>query len=274
MQAASPTSQVINGIAIVAVIFIVFFTSEILVKAVNTYHSRFVNLLDSTASSEDMAITIRQDASVFKDAIPIGISINERTGIEFSYSFYVYLFPTTFDGAADEYKHVLHKGYVTPWPLLGPGVFMNASENTMRVVMNTYAQPYSYTDVKNIPINKWVHVSLVCIDKGLDIYINGLIANRIPFNDTLPYQNFQDVIMFSKAKFRLGDRNIPVALNGEKLYVTGSMKGYLSNVIYARYALSITEIQRLMNAGPSAKKADNVMEVPPYLADDWWENAK
>lgn len=270
----SPTNQVINGIAIVAIIFIVFFTSEILLKAVNTYHSRFVTVLGSTASSEDMTITIQQDASKFKDAIPLGLSINERTGIEFTYSFYLYLFPSTFDGAEDEYKHILHKGYENPWPLLGPGVFMNASNNTMRVVMNTYANPYTYTDVKNIPINKWVHVTLVCVDKGLDIYINGLIANRIPFGDTLPYQNFQNLVMFSKVKLALGNGNIPAALKGDNFKLTGAIKGYLSNVIYARYAMSVTEIQRLMNAGPSAKKADNVMEVPPYLADDWWQHSK
>jgi hypothetical protein len=157
---------------------------------------------------------------------------------------------------------------------MGPGVFMNASTNTMRVIMNTYANPYTYVDVKNIPINKWVHVSLICVDKGLDIYINGLIANRIPFGDTIPYQNFQNVIIFSKVRLGLGNGSIPAALGGEIFKITGAMKGYISNVIYARYALSVTEVQKIMNAGPSAKNADNIMEVPPYLADDWWANTR
>ena len=214
---ASPTNQVINGLAFVAIIFIVMFTTEILYKTISNYNSRFVTLLNTTASSEDMTITIHQDASTFSDAKPIGMSVNERTGIEFSYSFYLYVFPSTFDGAADEYKHILHKGYETAWPLMGPGVFMNASTNTMRVIMNTYANPYTFVDVKNVPINKWVHVSLVCVDKGLDIYINGLIANRIPFGDTLPYQNFQNVIMFSKVRLALGNGNTPSARNTAEL---------------------------------------------------------
>jgi hypothetical protein len=44
----------------------------------------------------------------------------------------------------------------------------------------------------------------------------------------------------------------------------------LSKVKYTRYALSINEIQNLMNAGPSTKTASRNMDSPPYLADDWW----
>ena len=234
--------------------------------------NRFQTLVDYTASSEDMSLTIYQDASKYPNAKPIGLSMNERTGIEFAYSFYLYVVPATFDGQAT-FKHVFHKGYGFPWPLMAPGVFLKGEENTMRVVMNTYANPYTYADVKNIPVQKWLHVTLNCMKGGLDIFVNGMLASRISFTDTLPYQNFQDLILFSNANSStLGNAGVPSALGEEKFPIAGTFKGFLSNLKYARYALSVNEIQSLMKAGPSAKRVEKNMELPPYLADDWWAN--
>ena len=106
------------------------------------------------------------------------------------------MFPSTFDGN-ENFKHVFHKGYSFPWPLMGPGVFFKGNENTMRIIMNTYANPYTYADITNMPVQKWVHVVLNCVKGGLDIFINGNLASRISFTNTLPYQNFQDLILFS-----------------------------------------------------------------------------
>jgi hypothetical protein len=246
------------------------FTAEVIYKSIRDSRNRFQTLLDYTASSKEKTITIRQNAAVYPDAKPIGLSMNERTGIEFSYSFYVYALSTTFDGNAT-FKHVFHKGYAFPWPLMGPGVFFKGDENTMRVVMNTYKNPFVYADIKNMPVQKWVHVVLNCMKGGLDIFINGNLASRIPFTDTLPYQNFQDVILFSNVNSNsLGQAATPTSLGSELFPLAGSFHGYLSNLKYARYALSVNEIQTLMNAGPAAKKPEKPMEKPPYLADDWW----
>lgn len=270
MNSQNLSGQLINGLGIVATVFIVAFTSEVLYKSIYDSQQRFKSLLEYTASSEDMSITIHQDASKYPDAKPIGLSVNERTGIEFAYSFYVYVFPSTFDGNAT-FKHVFHKGYGFPWPLMAPGVFFKGDENTMRVVMNTYANPFMYADINNMPVQKWVHVVLNCIKGGLDIFINGSLANRIRFTETLPYQNFQDLVLFSNINSSiLGQASTPSSLGSDTFPIAGSFKGYLSNLKYARYALSINEIQALMNAGPSSKVVQKVMERPPYLADDWW----
>lgn len=269
-SSSSSSGEVITGIAIVTIIFVMIFTTEVIYKSILDSRNRFQTLLDYTASSDDMTVTIRQNASKYPDAKPIGLSMNERTGIEFSYSFYVFALPTTFDGNAN-FKHVFHKGYAFPWPLMGPGVFFKGDENTMRVVMNTYKNPYVYADIKNMPVQKWVHVVLNCVKGGLDVFINGNLASRINFTDTLPYQNFQDVILFSNVNSNsLGQAGTPTALGSETFPLGGSFNGYLSSLKYARYALSVNEIQALMNAGPSPKKAEKVMERPPYLADDWW----
>ncbi len=145
---------------------------------------------------------------------------------------------------------------------------MHGTENTMRVVMNTYANPFAHVDITNIPINKWLHVVLNCVNNGLDVYINGNLANRIPFTNTLPYQNFQDLILFSNVK--VTDSNQALSLENKNFIVSGHFTGKISSLIYARYALSITEVQNLLNKGPSLRVITQVMDAPPYLADDWW----
>jgi hypothetical protein len=270
-QSTSPSGQILYGLMIVAIVFILGFVIELLYKATADAANRFQTLIDYTVGSEDMTITIRQDASKYKDAKPIGLSVNERTGIEFSYSFYLYVYPSTFTGDVN-LKHVFHKGYPCPWPLMAPGVFLRGDTNTMRVFMNTYANPYTYADVKNIPIQKWVHVVLNCYKAGLDIYINGILANRVSFKDTLPYQNFQDIVLFSNARYNSFRGSVIPALGSDNLDIDGAFKGYVSNLVYARYALSMNEIQALLKAGPSSKVKQQTMQKPPYLGDDWWTN--
>jgi len=264
---SSSSGQVVSGIGLVAMIFIASLTAEVLYKSVHDARSRFQTLIDYSADSTSNLITIRQDASTYANAQTIGVSMNEATGIEFSYSFFILVDPNTFDGT-DSYKHVFHKGSASLWPLMGPGVFVHGTDNTMRIVMNTYANPYKHVDITNIPINKWVHVVLNCVNNGLDVYVNGNLANRISFENTLPYQNFQDLILFSNVK--VTDSNNAPVLESEKFNVSGRYTGKISSLIYARYGLSIMEIQNLLNKGPSQKVITQVMDTPPYLANDWW----
>jgi hypothetical protein len=266
----SPSGQVITGLALVAIIFVILLSCEVLYKSAYESSSRFKTLLENTASSDDASIVIHQNANKYSDAKPISFSMNERTGIEFAYSFYIFVKPATFDGNAT-FKHVFHKGYGFPWPLMGPGVFFKGNENTMRIVMNTYKNPFVFADIKNMPVQKWVHVVLNCVKGGLDIFVNGNLANRITFTDTLPYQNFQDLILFSNVNSSvLGQGSVPTALGSHTFPISGSFTGYLSKLTYARYALSVNEIQALQSGGPSTRIASRNMDSPPYLADDWW----
>jgi len=258
--ASGVPGQILTGVITVVVTVLVAFSAEMLYV---------ITLVGSTVNAGESSIVIHQDESKYTDAKPIGVSVNERTGIEFAYSTYLFIEPSTFTGN-DVYKHVFHKGYSNPWPLMGPGVFINGVTNTMRVVMNTYKNPFTYADVLNVPVNKWFHLVLNCYKKGLDIFINGNLANRISFQDTIPYQNYQDIIIFSNSKNNtLNGSTIP-ALNDHDFHMDGSMDGLISNLIYARYALSMNEIQSLMTAGPSSKIQQKVYDKPPYLGDDWW----
>jgi hypothetical protein len=45
-----------------------------------------------------------------------------------------------------------------------------------------------------------------------------------------------------------------------------------SRVTYFGYALTYTEIQSLMNMGPSSNMEGADMSLTPYLSDTWWAN--
>lgn len=264
----SPFGEIILGTAVLLVTVLLFFTAEGLYTASKTMSSRFQHLMSYTANPDDKALVIRQDASKYSDAKQILFSQNEPSGTEFAYSFYLYVNSATFNTGDDVLHHVWHKGYGCVWPLMGPGVFIKGSSNTMRIVMNTYENPYAFVDVANIPIRKWFHVVLNCRRGGLEVHINGNLANKLRFENTLPYLNFQDIILFSSANFTLGSQT--PSLRGNKLEVRGAFKGLMSELIYTRYALSFTEIQTLFNAGPSKKVSTQAQELPPYMADTWW----
>jgi hypothetical protein len=264
--------QIVTGLVSVIIVVLFAFAIEILYAITMNSRNRFQTLLDYTATAEDATVVIHQDARKYTDAKPISVSVNERTGIEFAYSLYMFVNPSTFDGQAT-FKHVFHKGFNNPWPLMGPGVFLHGEKNSLRVLMNTYANPYTYADINNIPVGKWFHLVLNCYKNGLDIFVNGNLANRIPFKNTIPYQNYQDIILFSNTKINTLRGSVIPSLKNDDFNIDGAFTGHVSNLVYARYALSVNEIQNLMAAGPSKVTKHKSMDKPPYLGDDWWQNS-
>ena len=267
----TPVGEILLGTLLILITVTLFFTSEGIYTASKTMSTRFQHLMNYTANADEKALVIHQDSSKFADAKQILPSNNEPSGSEFAYSFYLYVNSTTFDTGSDVLHHVWHKGYGCVWPLMGPGVFIKGSTNAMRVVMNTYENPYAFVDVANIPIRKWFHVVLNCRHGGLEVHINGNLVNKLRFENTLPYINYQDIILFSGANFTLNSQT--PALNGKALQVSGAFKGMMSQFIYTRYAISFTEIQTLYHAGPSKQIKTSAQELPPYLADTWWTSS-
>ena len=270
----SPFGEIVLATLIILLTVTLFFTAEGLYTASKAMSTRFQHLMDYTANADDKALVIHQNASKYPDAKPVLPSNNEPSGSEFAYSFYLYVNSTTFDTGSDVLYHVWHKGYGCVWPLMGPGVFIKGSSNTLRVVMNTYENPYAFVDVPNIPIRKWFHVLLNCrqgSSGGLEVHINGNLANKLRFENTLPYLNYEDIILFSGANFTLNSQT--PALRGKTLQVSGAFKGMMSEFIYTRYAMSFTEIQTLYHAGPSKTVKTQAQELPPYLADSWWTSS-
>jgi hypothetical protein len=256
-------------VVIVLLLYLGFLFAELLYKYMNRLAINRVELLPNTYTVGNKTITIPQNPNLTKGAI-VQLSDNERTGMEFTYTFYLNIDPSTIDQQYDGLKHIFHMGYATQFPLLAPGVYMRSNINTLRVYMNTYKTWNNYREVENIPLSKWVHVAIVCKDNALEIFINGNLSKKKSFEGSVIYQNYQDIICFSKRKIDLTKTMVPSA-DDNGFIVHDSAKGMLSRLTYFNYALCYAEIQKDMEQGPSSQMDDsNLNDVPPYLADTWW----
>jgi hypothetical protein len=261
--------QILYGLAYIVGLYMVLLFIEIIYKYMNRLSMNRTELLPHTYNIIDKSITVSQNPNV-KGSKPVSLSNNERSGIEFSYTFYLNVSPTAF---RQEYglSHIFHKGYPAQFPLLAPGVYMRSDTNTLRVYMNTYKTWNNYVEVENIPVSKWVHIAIVCNESSLEVYVNGNLAKKLSFEGYAPYQNYEDIICFSQRVISLKQSIVPsVEDNGFNVF--GCMAGQLSKLNYFSYALCYAEIQQLMNDGPSSKLQSSMtnVNVPPYLDDTWW----
>ena len=178
---------------------------------------------------------------------------NNQEGAEFTYT--TWLLINSMEENYGKWKHVFHKGSKStdseknPTSIINkaPGVFIHPEKNSLRIYMNTYDNSEEHVDIDNIPIKKWIHLSIVLNHNFLDIYINGLLKHRKDLV-SLPRQNYGEV------------------WTG----LLGGFEGYLSKLRYYNYALEFNEIEDLVKEGPSKGACGDTGENPPYLDDDWW----
>jgi hypothetical protein len=266
-------AQIVLGLIVTITLFVVYFGVEYMYRVITSVNKSRMQLLDMTVSAGTKPYVFKQGPGG-DEAKTILLSNNERAGVEFSYSFYIYVDPAALR-EHDGLYHVFHKGYATQFPLLGPGVYMSSNTNKMRVYMNSYKKWDNHVDIDNFPMKKWVHVVLACEGNALNVYVNGNLAKRLVVEGSVPYQNFQDVHLFNNRVVRvcgsvsqLGECSVGGETNVFNVY--GAFTGMFSNLAYFNYALSYTEINALMNEGPS-KKTDTIDQSrPQYLADTWW----
>ena len=105
-----------------------------------------------------------------------------------------------------------------------------------------------------------------------EIYINGNLAKKLPFEGYAPYQNYEDINCFSQRRITLKKSIIP-SVDEQGFDVFGCVKGQLSRLNYFSYALCYAEIQQMMIQGPSSTIASSSLgmgSIPPYLDDTWW----
>jgi hypothetical protein len=267
LQGTGLVPQIFMGTLMIVILYIVCVMIE---QFYNFYKSSMtipIKLMPDSYSTEDKSITVAQNP-LNPSANPIVISNNERSGIEFTYSFFVLVHPSTFR-TEKGLLHIFHKGFPGQYPLLGPGVYMRSDTNCMRVYMNTYKTWNNYVEVDNFPVGKWVHVAVVCKGSSLQVYINGNLSKKLSFDGFQAYQNYQDIICFSQRRIMVQHSQYP-STDEEGFQVFGAMKGLFSKLYYYNYALSYTEINEQMNDGPSSKMDTASLDKPPYLADNWW----
>jgi len=262
-------SQVLLTIIAVLVIFLTLWGAESIYGSIVRMQNRYIEVLPNTYSAENKSYVIRQNPMDAK-SITLYNSSNERTGIEFSYSFFIFVNPSTFRTESG-LCHVFHKGYSKQFPLLSPGVYMHSNSNTMRVYMSTFATWNKYIDVDNFPIKKWVHVVIMCRKSALEIYINGNLVKKMKFEgETVPYLNFGDLFVFNQRRIVV-PQTVP-SIGDEPFNVFGAFSGMLSKLFYFPYAMSYTEMRNLMAEGPSKRMEGGSQELPPYMIDTWWSS--
>jgi len=202
------------------------------------------------------------------DSVFIQKSNNQSSGIEFTWSFWIYIkdLPTNQNGPT--YQHIFNKGdinYNTSTGVSainnGPGVYLkrdtnpndttNANFSTLHIVMNTVngKDTNNTIDITNIPIRKWVHVAIRMQNTIMDVYINGTINSRQLFNN-VPKQNYD---------------NVNVCQNG-------GFSGNLSNLRYFSYALNVFDINSIVSWGPNLKVLDarGSQNNYNYLSRNWY----
>lgn len=262
-----PIPQILIALVLIVLLYLAYACIEILYAYVNRLAMNRTELMPITYGTEDKTYIIPQNPSL-QNSIPISLSDNERTGPEFTYSFFIMVHPSAFR-QEEGLLHIFHKGNPNQWPMLGPGVYMASETNTLRVYMNTFKTWNNCVEVDNIPIGKWAHIAIVCRSSQLEVFVNGNLAKRMGFDGYAPYQNYGDFCVFSQRRITI-PKTVP-STNGNGYNVYGVMKGMLSRLIYFSYALSWSEINTMMAQGPSSTYAGSKDGMPsPYLEDSWW----
>jgi hypothetical protein len=224
-------------------------------------------------------LTIYQDPTQ-KKAVTLQRSNNQKTGIEFTWSVWIYI--TDFNTSSTEFQHIFNKGDNTysqeykplskstikytgiaainnaPGLYISPGLSTNdvCPPGSLFIVMNTTGSDTTASSsdtiltVPNIPLNKWVNVIIRMENLMLDIYINGVITERMVLQN-VPKQNYFDVQVCKNRGFN----------------------GNLSNLRYYDKALSVIQINNIVYWGPntSASKVNSSTKGGyDYLSSTWY----
>lgn len=133
-----------------------------------------------------------------------------------------------------------------------PGIWMTPKHNNLRIVFNTDIlhknennNYLEYCQINNIPIGRWIHISIVLVDKSVELYLNGLLVRTCVFK--------------GKPIFNKG----PL-----QLCYLGGFQGKLKNFRYISSQLFPEEIFLLYTRGKDEKiflTLDNVDEYLPRI---------
>jgi len=199
----------------------------------------------------EVAKVVTQDPAI-PGSIPVMRSTNQRDGLEFTYTCWLFINHLQATGTR---KHVFHKGSSsqkqdgngTYFPNNGPGVYIHPTRNTLIIVMNTFNNIVEEVEVNDIPLNKWILLGIRVEDNKMDVYVNGTIVLRHVFK-SVPKQNYGDVYVNMNSGFN----------------------GLMSDLWYHDRALSGTEIEQIVEAGPDLTMEDSMNVFPHYLSLNWF----
>ena len=226
-------------------------------------------LIDGMINSRQMMI-IPQNPSK-RGAKPIHRSNNERDGLEFTWS--VWIFVNDFGVKENEMKHVFHKGNDNiskdgtgggeegvNFPNNSPGLYITPRLDGkgkgdmagLKIFMNSFEKINEEIIVKDLPLHKWVNIIIrVTKQNQLDVYINGTLVKRHMLAG-VPRQNYGDVY---------------VSMNG-------GFDGNTSGLRYFEEALGTSKIQSIVNKGPNTSfvtaNLGSTNVTNKYLSTRWY----
>jgi len=214
----------------------------------------------------NIAYTITQDPNI-AGSIPIARSANDRSGIEFTWSVWVWI-----DGSPGTgYNTIFYKGDdhsvkpgTTPTAAPhsnGPGLYLT-SPNTLQIYMDTFdnVPGEQLQTIKDMPLYKWVNIIVRCQGNIIDTYINGTITTSSTLIG-VPRQNYGDIFV--------------AGLNPDTSSNKTGFAGYISNLWYYDYALGITDILGIVKKGPNTKLVSTSSgtfsnKISNYLSLNWY----
>jgi hypothetical protein len=256
----SALAQLIQTALLVFIVYAIMMAGKGVLDAVTTY-SQTTNML--LPYLYDGPQVVYQDPNQ-RGSNTIYPSVNAPSGLEFSYSCYLFLNKSTFQGGSNGLRHIFHKGSPVYKPLMCPGVFVRNNDNALVIYMNEAGSWNTYCELPNIPIGKFFHLAIVVRNMNVDIYINGNVAHRMTLN-SVPKQNFGDLYVFKTESFSDASTSPEEPFN-----VVGSATGLISSLQYSAFALNYEQIDQMVRTGPSSKLVSASQNLPPYLADNWW----
>jgi hypothetical protein len=200
------------------------------------------------------SVSISQDPAD-KSAIPILRSNNRNSGAEFTWS--VWLFLNL--GANDPSKMVFVKGNPDSdtnhiYQTNSPGMYVSSNNGIgqIDIYLDDVQNGKNKMTITNVPLQKWVHIAYRLQNTILDVYVNGVVQNRLQMSYS-PKQNYYNV------------------------NVCGGFAGALSNLRYYSHALSVFDINNIIvfgpNTSPSKLSADSKNTGNySYLSSQWYIN--
>ena len=211
-----------------------------------------------------------------RGSVPILRSKNGRSGVEFTYSVWLFVDGLKGNGtSSNKYSPIFNKGDIDYKDSSGmsrsaaPGLYISESSNNLKVRMNVFHKTpldttgrtinpnitssdiYDDITITDIPLKKWFNVMIRCEGNMVDVFINGMIVKRHKLSG-IPRQNYNKVFLTPNNPF----------------------KGFVSDLRYWNYSMGTNEIYNLISKGPNTKnlKAEQSLDgtVPRYFSTSWF----
>jgi hypothetical protein len=243
-------------------------------------------VLDGTANTDEMAMTIAQDPSK-PDSVFISRSSNEDGGLEYTWS--TWFFINQVPLKKDRYSRIFSKGGEGTkssadgiyYPNNAPGLYIRFTDtvtdtNPDRTDQGVNVSLLAVVDVSgknentatprldlherliatDIPMKNWVNAVIRVTNNVIDLYINGRLAQRRK-TAGVPLQNY--------GKVNIGEDK---AVN--------RFSGYISTIQYFNYSIGATKIKSIVDEGPkmnmvsASADASATKSAGSYLSNNWY----